>query len=90
MPVLSPVKLELGEIVSVAGRLLPLTSVCPFTSSQSLALDAVAVKLIAEELETVTLVACGKLPPVLYVHGTEDWLSSKLPLEITSNVTGIS
>jgi hypothetical protein len=63
--------LELGEKVNVTGT-VALTVVCPFTNSHPFALDAVAVKLVAaRELETVTLVACGRLPPVLYVHRIE-------------------
>ena len=83
-------RFELGAMVRFAGK-LPVSEVCPFTSSQEFALVAVAVKVVAEPvLDAVMLTAWGRFPPVLYVHGTDDWLSCRLPVPTTSKRTGIS
>jgi hypothetical protein len=82
--------LELGPRARVAGS-GPEAFVAPFTSSHEFALEAVAVKLVTPlVLDTVTFVACGKLPPEVYVHGIELWLSCRLPLEATLKVTNVS
>ena len=90
MPVPRSLRLEAGLRTRVAGS-VPETAVPPFTSSHEPALDAVAAKVAAPPvLDTVTLVACGKVPPDVYVHGNEVWLSCRLPFEVTLRVTGVS
>jgi hypothetical protein len=90
VPVPRSARLEAGLMTRVAGS-VPEVVIAPLTSSHEFALEAVAVKLVVPlVLDTVTFVACGRLPPEVYVHGIEVWLSCKLPLEVTLKVTAVS
>jgi hypothetical protein len=80
----------LGSRVRLAGS-VPESVVTPFTSSHEFALVAVAVKVtLLLVLDTATVVAVGKVPAEVYVHGTEVGLIDKLPLDVTVKLTCVS